>query len=156
MKSPDQEVIGGEENGNEIRTGTAVLSFPQHWPLDHWFKPDFLSDTCESCLRTGLCVCHGWSVPVPAGLCVLGTSWAAEPGPALSLGLKSEKLAIQALFWPIDGALQLIFCLELEFGNSFNKSFLIVSCSKSLLDWVELPNYETQSRLLETLQNRPD
>lgn len=99
MKSPDRDVIGGEENGIKIRTGTAVPYCPSlsSWPLDHWFKPDFLSDTCKSCPWTGLCVCHGWSVPVPAGLSVLGTSCAAETGPALGLGLKSEKLAIQPL-----------------------------------------------------------
>lgn len=52
-----------------------------------------------------------------AGLCVPGTS----AGAAFGLIGKSERSAIQPFFWPIDGALQLMFCLELEFGNSFKQ-----------------------------------
>lgn len=112
----------GRKMALKLRSGTAVLFSPQQLALgSHSFKPKFLWDRWKSCPRTGVCVCAGWSVLVPAGRCVLGTSWSAEPGAAFGLRLNCEKLAIQPFFWPIDGALQLIFFLELEFGNSFKQ-----------------------------------
>lgn len=68
----------------------------------------------------GVCVCTGWSVLSLQGS-VPGTSCRAQPGPAFGLSLNSEKLTLQSFFWPIDGALQLIFFLELEIGSTFKQ-----------------------------------
>lgn len=84
------------------------------WPLVTFVQARISVGHVEELSPGGSLVCDGWSV-----LSLQGCG--AEPGAAFGLILKSERLAIQPFFWPIDGALQLIFCLELEFGSRFKQ-----------------------------------
>lgn len=92
MKSPDQEVIGGEENGIEIKNWdccTVVTSAAGPW---------------VTCVQAKISVGHvkelppegslgvRWlGVPLPAGLCTPGASCGAEPGSCLPFGFKKPK-----------------------------------------------------------------
>lgn len=90
---------------------------------------------------TWLCIAKGtaWGTP---------WLWAAEGG---AFHFEAYKLAIQQLFCPTDGALQLILWLELEVWEQFKANpfilLTLVIFYFFFLNWVELPNYKTQNRL---------
>lgn len=57
-------------------------------------------------------------------------------------------MALQQLFRPIDGALHLIFWLELEVWEQLEiNAFMYLTAVILFLNWVELPNYRTPNRL---------
>lgn len=90
---------------------------------------------------TWLCIAKGtaWGTP---------WLWAAEGG---AFHFEAYKLAIQQLFCPTDGALQLILWLELEVWEQFKANpfmlLTLVIFYFFFLNWVELSNYKTQNRL---------
>lgn len=91
-------------------------------PLGHIrSSQNFCWTRWKSCPRLGL---WWWlKCPSPSRAVCPGHILLCRTGKLPSVWLlKSEKMAMQPFFWPIDGALQLIFCLELEFGNSFKQA----------------------------------
>lgn len=141
MKSPNLEVVDREENGIEIKHWDCVDCPPSAavpWVTYVQAKISALSVKELSLCGVGKHAVGSSDFQVPAGLyrslghrnaqsqedCREGRSVHQPWWRCLCLRYKAKR-AIQIFFsWPIDGALQLVFCLEWEFSNSLKHAVL--------------------------------